>query len=50
MSRAEMILTLPGHDERRLMINKMYRTQEKELCRRVNAILLLADGHSALIV
>ena len=41
-----MILTLPDHDERRRIINKMHRTKDKDLCRRLNAILLLADGHS----
>ena len=41
-----MILTLPDHDERRRIINKMHRTNDKELYRRLNAILLLADGHS----
>ena len=37
---------LPDHDERRRIINKMHRTKDKDLCRRLNAILLLADGHS----
>jgi hypothetical protein len=41
-----MILTLPDHDERRRIINKMHRTKDKDLCRKLNAILLVADGHS----
>ncbi|MBS8180009.1 IS630 family transposase, partial [Klebsiella pneumoniae] len=41
-----MMLTLPDRAERRRIINLIHRTKDKEHCRRLNAILLLADGHS----
>ena len=41
-----MMLTLPDRAERRRIIHLIHRTKDKEHCRRLNAILLLADGHS----
>ena len=41
-----MMLTLPDRSERRRIIHLIHRTKDKEHCRRLNAILLLADGHS----
>lgn len=40
-----MMLTLPDRAERCRIINLIHRTKDKEHCRRLNAILPLADGH-----
>ena len=41
-----MILTLHGNDERRQIINKMHRIKNRNPCRRLYAILLLADRYN----
>ncbi len=41
-----MILTLPDHAERRRIIKKMHKTQDKHHYRRLNAILLLSQGQT----
>ena len=45
-----MILTLPDRAERRRIEKKIHKTKDKDHCRRLNAILLLAEGHTVTAV
>lgn len=45
-----MILTLPDRVERRRITKKMHKTKDKDHYRRLNAILLLYQGHSVTTV
>ncbi|NMU67223.1 IS630 family transposase, partial [Vibrio parahaemolyticus] len=45
-----MILTLPDRAERRRITKKMHKTKDKDHYRRLNAILLLSQGHSVTTV
>ena len=45
-----MILTLPDRAERRRIAKKIHKTKDKDHCRRLNAILLLAEGHTVTAV
>ena len=40
------MLTLPDRAERRRIIQKMHKTNDRDHCRRLNAILLLANGYN----
>lgn len=48
--QSPMILTLPDRAERRRIAKKMHKTKDKDHCRRLNAILLLSQGHSVTTV
>lgn len=45
-----MILTLPDRAERRRLIKNIHKTKDKDHCRRLTAILLLAEGQTVAAV